>query len=215
MVNPMVFTSGYWRSGNFQGLPLRWHWSVLAGLFIAGNFGISPWSWLFYLGLVQCHLMAHGLAVRRAGMTPMGIDIQGLGGKVRWRGHAHSLAEVRVAWAGVAGQLLPMILAKLILVGHGGATASWLVELERVCISMNAVMIGISLLPLPTFDGEVAWKILALARGRPVAQRRLVVMEVAADSPKARTMQALEVAEEVAREVQSLARTHNDRAGVG
>jgi hypothetical protein len=211
----MVFTSGYWRRGTFQGLPLRWHWSVLAGLFIAGDFGLAPLAWLFYLGLIQCHLMAHGLAVKQGGMEPIGFDVQGLGGKTRWRGHAHVLSQVRAAWAGVAGQLVPMIIAKVILVAHGGATASWLVDLERVCIEMNAVMIGVSLLPLPTFDGEVAWKIVSLARGTPIEARRVVVMELDPSTPSGRTSQALDVAEEVAREVRSLARTHNDRAGVG
>lgn len=211
----MLFTSGYWRRGTFQGLPLRWHWSVLLGLGLASGFELAPFAWLFYLGLVQCHLMSHGLAVQQAGMAPVGIDIQGLGGKVRWRGHVPVLAEVRVGWAGVAGQLLPLILAKVILLAHGGATSSWLVDLERVCVEMNAVMIGINLLPLPTFDGESAWKILSLARGRPIERRRLVVLEVDPEKPAGRTEQALDVAEAVAREVETLARSHNDRAGVG
>lgn len=210
----MLFTSGYWRRGAFNGMPLRWHWSVLVGLALAGDFGFSPLSWLFYLGIVQFHLMSHGLAVRRGGMRPIGIDIQGLGGKVRWRGHVAVEPQVRAAWAGVVGQLVPMVLAKVILLAHGGPTASWLAELERVCIHMNAVMIGINLLPLPTFDGEVAWKVLKLARGRPVGARRVVVMEIDPDGPKSETLVALDVAEDIAREVQSLAHAHNERADV-
>lgn len=188
---------------------------MLLGLGLASGFELAPLAWLFYLGLVQCHLMSHGLAVQQAGMTPVGLDIQGLGGKVRWRGHVPVGAEVRVGWAGVAGQLLPLILAKVILIAHGGATSSWLVDLERVCVEMNAVMIGINLLPLPTFDGESAWKILSLARGRPIERRRVVVLEVDPEKPPGRTEQALDVAEAVAREVETLARSHNDRAGVG
>lgn len=213
MVTTMLFTSGYWRRGSFRGLPLRWHWSVLFGLFIAGGFGVAPLSWLVYLGLIQCHLMAHSLAVRAGGMTPVGLDIQALGGKVRWRGHASVPAQLRASWAGVAGQLVPMLIAKVILMAHGGVTASWLGELERVAIHMNAVMLAINLMPLPTFDGEVAWKVVAWMRQKPVDSRRVVVMEVAASGP-AGVLDQVAVADEVAREVSALARAANDRAGV-
>ncbi len=186
---------------------------MLVGLFAAGAFGVAPLSWLLYLGLVQCHLMAHGLAVRAGGMTPVGVDIQALGGKVRWRGHASVPAQIRASWAGVVGQLVPMVIAKVILVAHGGVTASWLDELERVAIHMNAVMLAINLMPLPTFDGEVAWKVIPWLRQRPVDSRRVVVMEVAPDGV-AGPLDELAVANEVAREVSALARAHNDRAGV-
>lgn len=200
--------------GSFGGLPLRWHASLLVGLVIAGDFGVSPLAWLLYLGLVQCHLMAHGFAIRSAALTPIGIDIQGLGGKVRWRGRATPSQVIRAAWAGTLGQLVPMLIAKVILVAHGGATASWLVELERVAIHMNAVLIAVNLVPLPTFDGEVAWKVFALWRKDPIDSRRVVVLEVAKDST-APAADDLEVAEAVAAELSAIARAHNDRAGVG
>lgn len=213
MVPSMLFTSGYWRRGHTHGVPIRWHWSLLVGLALAGAFGLAPLAWLLYLGLVQCHLMGHALAIRKARLTPVGVDIQGLGGKVRWRGHATAADEVRASWAGVLAQLVPLVIAKVIVAAYGGVTTPWLADLERVWVDMNAILIGVSLLPLPTFDGEVAWKVFAMARGVPVERRRVLVVEekatvVAPQDP-------LAVAEEVAREVRSLAQAHNDRAGVG
>jgi len=209
----MLFTSGYARWGALSGAPVRWHWSLLVGLALAGGLTLNPVAWLLYLGIVAAHEGAHFAAVRQARLEVVGVDFQATGGKVRWRGEASPRTQVILAWAGVLAQLGVLIAAELVLVIAGGAVAPWLVEVERVSIEMNAILIAVNLLPLPTFDGEVAWKAIYFLRGRRPPERRAFIIhlteavEEVHDDPVRASLEA-----EVEAELAALAKAHNERA---
>jgi hypothetical protein len=206
----MLFTSGYWTRGEFNAAPIRWHWTLLLGLGFASDFSLKPLSWLFYLGLVQTHLMAHAWSVGAAGHHPIGYDIQGFGGKVRWNGVASVRVQVRHAWAGALAQLVLFVMWRLIVALMGPVPVnSWLEELDFVWGDLNLVMIAVNLLPLPTFDGESAWKVWALARRRKIAQRRFIILEVTRREPP--KVDPQQVAREVDRELAELVSAHHAR----
>jgi hypothetical protein len=209
----MLFTSGYWQRGEFERVPLRWHWTLLAGLAIASRWEFRPVAWLLYLGLVQVHLMAHGWSVRKAGQTPIGFDIQGLGGKVRWNGVATPAVQIRHAWVGVLAQSVLWAGAGIALAVHGPVPVdTWLEDLQFVWRDMNLVMVAVNLLPLPTFDGENAWRVFELSRGRDIPQRRMIIIEVAKADEKPPRAMARQVELDIAEQLADLARAHNARA---
>jgi hypothetical protein len=212
----MMFTAGYLRLGSWGAAPLRWHWSLPLGAGFAGQWELRPLSWLLFLGLVLAHEAGHHAAVRKNGLRVIGVDLQGLGGEVRWNGVASPKDQVLLAWSGVLAQLGVMLAAKLVLVIAGGASDPLLAELEYVSITFNAILIGINLLPIPTFDGEVAWKVLALARGKVIPERRTIVLHVipGADEPEPIVDEA-RVRAEVEAELAELTRVHNEQAEAG
>ncbi len=211
-----MFTAGYVRFGRWGGAPLRWHWSLPLGAAFAGQWELRPLSWLLFLGLVLAHEAGHRAAVARSKLRVVGIDLQGLGGEVRWNGVASPKEQVLLAWSGVLAQLGVMVLAKLVLVIAGGASDPLLAELEYVSITFNAILIGVNLLPIPTFDGEVAWKVLALVRGRSIPERRTIVLHVVPGSEVAEPIvDEARVRAEVEAELAELTRAHNEQAEAG
>jgi hypothetical protein len=80
-------------------------------MLFAGGWGLSPLSWILFLGVVLAHEAGHRHSVRRAGLTIIGVDLQGLGGEVRWNGVATPREQVLIAWSGVLAQLGVLILA--------------------------------------------------------------------------------------------------------
>lgn len=208
-----MFSAGYLRWGRWGEAPLRWHFSLLFGLAFASGFEARPLSWLLYLGLVLAHEAGHRAAVRRAGLRVIGVDWQALGGETRWNGVASATDQVALAWAGVLAQAGVMLAAKVVLLAAGGATTWWLAEIEHVSIEVNAWIIGLNLLPIPTFDGEVAWKVLTLARGRRIPEQRAIVLRVASsDADDDAGPDPAKVRAAVEAELAELTRRHNEQA---
>jgi hypothetical protein len=219
----MLFTSGYARWGALSGAPVRWHWSLLAGCALAGGLTLNPLAWLLYLGIVAAHEAANFVAVRQARLEVVGVDFQATGGKVRWRGDASPRTQVILAWSGVLAQLGVLIGAELVLVIAGGTVEPWLAEVERVSVELNAILIAVNLLPLPTFDGEVAWKAIHLLGGRPIPERRAFIIHLAeAVDPRTEASREAEVEVDapghaaarllVEAELAALTKAHNDKA---
>jgi len=210
-----MFTAGYLRLGRWGAAPLRWHWSLLLGAAFAGQWEVRPLSWLLFLGIVLAHEAGHHVALVKNGLRVIGVDMQGLGGEVRWDGAASPNVQVQLAWSGVLAQLGVMLAAKLVLMIAGGPSEWWLAELEYVSITFNAILIGVNLLPLPTFDGEVAWKVLSLLRGRAIPERRTIVLHVVPNELTAPVVDVDRVRAEVEAELAELTRAHNEQAESG
>ncbi len=207
----MMFTAGYVRFGHWGAAPIRWHWSLPVAMAFAGQWELKPLSWLLCLGLVLAHLAGHQATVSRLGLRTVGVDLQGLGGEVRWNGVASPREQVLLAWSGVLAQAGVLLFAKLVLVISGGVSSQWLAELEYVSVTFNLVLIGLNLLPIPTFDGEVAWKVWTLIRGREIPERRSIVLHVVPSTEPAPADEE-RVRREVEAELAELTRQHNEQA---
>ena len=206
-----MFTAGYLRFGHWGAAPIRWHWSLPVAMAFAGQWELKPLSWLLCLWVVATHQAGHQATVSRLGLRTVGVDVQGLGGEVRWNGVASPREQVLLAWSGVLAQLGLLLFAKLVLVISGGVSSAWLAEVEYVAVTFNLILIGLNLLPIPTFDGEVAWKVWTLIRGREIPERRTIVLHVV---PPAEPEPADEerVRREVEAELAELTRQHNEQA---
>lgn len=215
----MMFTAGYLELGRYRGVPIRWHWSLpLAIALFGGGFGAtdsgpSPLRWVLILALVLVHDAGHRVVVRHFKLTPIGIDMQGLGAETRWRGDATPRQEIAIAWAGVFAQLVALVAVALgfgIYRAAGGlVTEAWMIDVEYVYRDVNAIMILVNLVPLPTFDGDVAWKVFALWRG-DLQPRRVIVIQVAHDQSVPVDVERVKA--EVDAELEAMAQAHNARA---
>jgi len=218
----MMFTAGYLELGRYRGVPIRWHWSLpLAIVLFGGGFGLtdagpSPLRWVLVLALVLLHEAGHRAMIRHYRLTPIGVDMQGLGAETRWTGDATPRQEIAIAWGGILAQLVALAVVSLGFVIYEAAgglvTEPWMVDVEFVYRDVNAVMIMINLLPLPTFDGDVAWKVFALWRG-DLQPRRMIVIQLASDDERSVDAERADrVRAEVDAEVQAITQAHNQRA---
>lgn len=215
-----MFTAGYVHFGEYRGVPIRWHWSlavmlVLVGLDIgpAGDYSLHPLCSLFTLALVLVHEAGHHALIVREGLTPIGIDLQAFGGETRWRGQATPRQEVAIAWAGVVAQVIAFAVVGLAFgiydLAGGEVTARWAQDLRFVYLDMNLLIIAVNLMPLPTFDGDVAWKARAVFRGE-AEQHRMILITLAGGDP--RPVDPERVKADVDAEIAALTAAHNDRA---
>jgi len=226
----MMFTAGYATFGHLRGLPLRWHWSLPVGLALVGELTLAPLRWGLFLMVLLVHALGHQLMIRRYGLTPIGIDLQGLGAEPRWRGQATPRQELALAWSGALAQLVLLCLAELgfALYAAGGGVLDGLdsgplVEVRWVLRDVNALLLVINLLPLPTFDGHVAWKLFAYVRGELEPQRVMIIHldppGLDAQRPEARVhgehdADVERAQADVLAALDTLTRAHNAKAGV-
>lgn len=206
-----MFTFGYVQLGRWRGAPVRWHVSLPLGIALMSGLELAPWRWLFAFLLILLHQAGHAAMVRRHGLRVAAVDLQGVGGETRWRGDAGPITETAIAWGGVLAQLAAYVAARVALVVFGEPLDMWSADLVYVMTDANLIVIAVHLLPLPSFDGERAWRVLALRPGQmfdgePAIR---VPIDAAAVAPE----DEARVRSEVEAELEAIARSHNERAG--
>lgn len=158
-----VLNSGWWRVASWYGVPIRLHWTLPLGMFVFGGLKVNPAFWLAFFVIVLAHELGHAWWVRRFGHQVHRIDITGFGGACVWAEGASSRAsEVQrsmIAWGGVQAQFGIFVLAMILSIVTGGAFARTSVGYAFTVV--NALLILINLLPLPSFDGAEAWKLFS------------------------------------------------------
>lgn len=155
-----MFQGGYLRAFSFRDAPVRFHWTLLVGLLMFSRLRWAPGAWLGFVAIVLLHEIGHAILVRRYGLRVLGIDVHGLGGVCRHTGGATVYQSSVIAWGGVLAQSVLLVLALLLLQVIPFARHSlFALELFDTLVWTNLIIIGINLLPLPGFDGALAWKL--------------------------------------------------------
>jgi hypothetical protein len=149
---------GYLRIARPRGVEVRIHWSVVAGAVLSARLRVEPLIWLGYLGVLVAHQAGHGVAVSSAGGTLLGLDSNAIGGSCRWRGTGSMLERAGVAWGGMLGQAVLLLVALALsaagaLRGHAGQ------QLGYCLIQVNLVLLALNLLPFSALDGALAWRL--------------------------------------------------------
>lgn len=206
----MLFTLGYVQLGRWRGVPLRWHVSLPLGVALMSGLELAPWRWLFAFALVLVHEAGHAVMVRRHGLRMVAIDLQGIGGEPRWRGAAAPMSETAIAWGGVLAQVAAFVGARLGILVFGEPTEPWSEDLVYVLTDANLVVMAVHLLPLPTFDGEHAWRVLARRPGQGRLHERVILVHM--DDVPVAPEDEVRVRSEVEAELEAIARSHNERA---
>lgn len=170
--------NGFFRLGRFGGAPVRVHWSapvavVLFSLLLNG-FRFAPWAWGALVVLVLAHELGHAALVRAFRLHLASVDVHGLGGACNYYGTPTPIRRALVAWGGVFGQAVLLVLALPALFLLPLGTPLWVREVVSVLIYSNLYLMAINLLPVPGLDGGEAWKLFG-PNGLPAwwRQRRL------------------------------------------
>lgn len=152
--------SGFTQIFRFRGVPVRLHWSVvLIAFFVGGGFRLAIGAWTAFLLLIFIHEVGHAMLAQRYGLRVVGIDVHGLGGLCRYEGTDSPWQRSVIAWGGVLGQLVLLLLA--LTVARIGALprGAFAADFMRVAISANLFIAALNLIPLRGLDGAEAWKL--------------------------------------------------------
>lgn len=157
---------GYLRVARPLGVELRFHWSVPLGALLFGALRFEPWLWLAFALVIAAHELGHALMGRWCGLQLSGLDVNGVGGDCRWRGHTGELELAAAAWGGILGQALLLLPALAVLTLMSGEEARLQQLLSHGFVEGNLWLIALNLLPLRQFDGARAWGLFPVLRAR-------------------------------------------------
>ncbi len=206
-MNARTWDRGFLTLGKLRGAPLRFHWSLPLGMLIFTRFEFLPISWLALLGLILVHEEGHAWLVRRARLKVVSIDVHGFGGECRYRGHISERAEIRIAWGGVAAQAIVLVIALVVRLAIGPPTSFAYAQLDDALIRINAFMIALNLIPIPGFDGHLAWRIFRRRSNkakRAQTSRQATVVPLVLSNTDETSIKA-----SIDDQIDSLARSHN------
>jgi Zn-dependent protease len=149
---------GYFHVLRIKGVAFRLHWTAPVGLFALGGFGFAPIVWASLLFIIVVHECGHAILAHAVGMTPLSIEVHGLGGRCSYVGSPTAAERSTIAWGGVLAQGLLLLLTWRIgelfaELGSGFAQAIGLL------ISANAMILVLNLVPVPGLDGAQAWRL--------------------------------------------------------
>jgi Zn-dependent protease len=177
---------GYLSVGRLFGVPLRLHWTLPLGALLLSGGRLAPGLWVGVLVILLAHEAGHALLVRRVGLTNLGIDLTGIGGRCRFAGHATPRQRSIVAWGGVLVQLailVPALAVSLFVDVPPGFAADLLHALTRA----NAILLAVNLLPVEPLDGAEAWRLFRHLRAR---RRKETLREALAEADRRRDHRA-------------------------
>ncbi|MEM9195481.1 MAG: hypothetical protein AAGF12_40300 [Myxococcota bacterium] len=159
-----MFSTGYVTLFQFQGVPVRIHWTFLLGALLFGGFRFAPGFWVGYFLLILMHEMGHVLLVFRCRLSALAIELHGFGGQCLYAGDPSPLQRSTVAWGGVLAQAVVLATTYLVLALVEPPTHAFGRDLIHAFTFTNMILIAINLLPFPPLDGAEAWKYFSRRR---------------------------------------------------
>lgn len=161
----------YWSAGEWCGIPLRFHWTVLLVLPWLGyhfhslrNAAIALPCYIF---LLVAHEFGHAVVARRLDIPVDGIDVFMVHGQCRYETPYYEQEDVLISWGGVAVQAAVLAASWLALFFLGSvpfAVRLYLEPVWDVFIHINFFTIILNLIPVAPLDGERAWRVLPWIR---------------------------------------------------
>ncbi len=175
--------SGYLTLGRPGGIPVRIHWTAPLGAVVLSGLSWRPGAWLGFLLLILVHELGHAALVKINRLRVEEVMIHALGGECRWSGSASELQRSVVAWGGVLGQLLLLVVA--LVVSYVVSVSSLFVrEMLDVWIRTNLMIMAINLIPYGPLDGVRAWQLPRLWNERRQREQRRSRLRVVPSPPR-------------------------------
>ena len=170
-----------WQLGTWGRIPVSMHWTVLLAF---------AWMYLVFFDLVLtlvaipfvffllvAHEYGHVLALRRRKVGVTGIALFGVHGETSYNEYKATPGDVvAVAWAGVAAQLVVMLVAiaaaQYVPWGSIPFGPLFSVAMYVVLVKINVFLMIVALLPIGPFDGHAAWQVIPRARAALKRRRK-------------------------------------------
>jgi Zn-dependent protease len=158
-----------WRLGQCRGIPISLHWTVFIGIawfyYQTQSLGDTAVAFFAFCFLLLIHEIGHAAVALWRRVEVHEIRLFFLHGHCLVEQPEYELDDVLIAWGGVAAQLVVLVvaLASDVLLAAASPEARVLASpLLRVFIATNIFMMIFNLLPLASFDGAKAWRILPI-----------------------------------------------------
>jgi len=186
----------YWQLGTWGRIPVSMHWTVLllfAWLYlIFWDFTATLIGAVAAFVLLVAHEYGHVFELRRRKIAITGIALFGIHGETSYNEYAAKPADViAVAWAGVAAQVVVLVLAvaanAMIPFSESPLAATIWGPMYLVFIRFNVFLMIVALLPIGPFDGHAAWQVIPRTRKalrRPAKKRAPVAAPVPEPEPE-------------------------------
>lgn len=152
-------------------MPVYIHWTAPLGFLIFFGFAIRPVAWILFAALILMHEQGHAILGRRAGLHVQSIHLQGNGGECLMAGYPTPRNRAIIAWGGVLGQMPGLLLGLVLSAVFGSNPHPLIAEATTTLVYINAMVMGLNLLPIPGLDGWHAWRLFAPANLRTLMRR--------------------------------------------
>jgi Zn-dependent protease len=158
-----------WRLGRWRGIPIALHWTVFIGIawffYLTRSLLDTVVAFFAFLFLLLIHELGHAAVALRRQVEVDKIQLYFLHGNCAHEYPDHELDDVLIAWGGVAAQFVVLVVAlaaDALLAAASPFARVMASPLLQVFISTNIFIMIFNLLPIASFDGAKAWRILPI-----------------------------------------------------
>lgn len=177
------FSEGYIRLGRLAGVGVWMHWTWPIGAFFLGRLEWAPVFWFALFTLTIVHELGHALLARGYRAQVLSINLSMFGGTCKYRGEGvDARGHAVIAWGGVAAQALVAIAVGVLRLVLGPPQSLLAMEAYNAFLVWNLIVIALNLLPIPSLDGAIAWRLFRLPR-RPTASPGETITPALAPEP--------------------------------
>jgi Zn-dependent protease len=160
-----------WRIGNWRGVPIFLHWTVLLGLpwgyYQTRSVAGTAIAFAAFFALFLAHELGHAIVAMRRRVEVHRIELFVIHGVCVTDQPYYEVDDVLIAWGGVAAQFVVLITALGIdwLLGpRWPFTHPLTTALLRVLIDTNLLIMIVNLVPVAPLDGAKAWRVIPMLR---------------------------------------------------
>ncbi|MBI3730466.1 MAG: hypothetical protein HY254_19325 [Burkholderiales bacterium] len=159
--------SGYWKLAHWKRIPVYAHWTILLWF---------PWGliqgmkliWLFpgflaFVTILLFHEFGHAIAARYTDTRVYAIKLFLMHGECTHESPYYESEDILIAWGGVLGQLLLIVLTLIVQYLLFHFSPMWMFQLSPVfdvLTKTNLIIIAFNLIPVKPLDGVIAWRII-------------------------------------------------------
>jgi Zn-dependent protease len=171
--------NGQWLAWRWNQVPVFFHWSVLLWV---------PWyslqvqrpvavalATLATLVILVAHEIGHALVARLTNTPVYAIRVHFLQGQCEHAQPRRELEDACIAWGGVLAQLallLATLLLRPLIQAASPQVHDFLVPAFNTLVYANLLWMAFNLLPIASFDGQRAWRLIPLLRGTSRSEPR-------------------------------------------
>jgi Zn-dependent protease len=158
-----------WRLGQWRGIPISLHWTVFIGIawfyYQTRSLVDTAVAFVAFCFLLLLHELGHAAVALWRHVGVHKIQLFFLHGSCTHELPDYELDDVLIAWGGVAAQLVVLVVAlgaNVLLAAFSPVAHVLASPLLRVFIATNVFIMIFNLLPIASFDGAKAWRILPI-----------------------------------------------------
>jgi stage IV sporulation protein FB len=162
-----------WQLGNWRGVPVGLHWTVLLGLpwfyYQTRSVAATAIAFAALFFLLLAHELGHAAVAVWRRVPVREIQLLFLHGLCTHDEPYDEEDDVLIAWGGVGAQLVVLFVAvgaSALMAALSPIASQVAAPVFHVLIDTNLLIMVINLVPVAPLDGAKAWRAIPILRGR-------------------------------------------------